>query len=149
MKINSSVFSKKFQILRGEATEFRTFTNPFTTRSGDIGKGFRSSFKLLCRTFLSKLESRRCKPVCYNGKCYNFCSQIRESCTYQIQVTSSWTDKFSRKNKLIYPNAIIDLFLVDVVIVVLYHKTNVNFRETLRETVRERANDKVINEVLY
>ena len=82
MKINSSVFSKKFQILRGEATEFRTFTNPFTTRSGDIGKGFRSSFKLLCRTFLSKLESRRCKPVCYNGKCYNFCSQIRERSTY-------------------------------------------------------------------
>lgn len=145
MKINSSVFSKKFQILRGEAIESGTFTNPFTTWGGDIGKGFRSGFKLLCITFLSKLESRRCKPVCYNGKCYNFCSQFSDRCTYQIQVTCSWTYKFSRKKKLIYPNAIIDLFLVDVVIVVQYEKTNVNFRETLRETVRERANDKVIN----
>lgn len=79
---NSSVFSKKFQSLKREAIKSRTFNNPLSTRGGDIVKGFRSGFKLLCRTFLSKLESRRCKPVCYNGKCYNFCSQIKESCTY-------------------------------------------------------------------
>ena len=79
---NSLVFSKKFQSLKREAIKSRTFNNPLSTRGGDIVKGFRSGFKLLCRTFLSKLESRRCKPVCYNGKCYNFCSQIKESCTY-------------------------------------------------------------------
>ena len=89
MKINSSIFSKTIQILRGEAIESGTFTNPFTTWGGDIGKGFRSGFKLLCITFLSKLESRRCKPVCYNGKYCNLCSQF--------SVTSSWTYKFSRK----------------------------------------------------
>ena len=79
---NSSDFSKKFKSLKGEAIKSRTFNNPSSTGGGDIVKSFRSGFKSLCKTFFSRLESRRCKPACYNGKCYNFCSQVKESCTY-------------------------------------------------------------------
>ena len=146
---NSSVFSKKFKSLKGEAIKSRTFNNPLSTGGGDIVKSFRSGFKSLCKTFLSRLESRRCKPACYNGKCYNFCSQVKESCTYQIHVTSSQNYKFFRKKKLIIRNTIIDFFPVDIHIVVQYQRINVNFRETQREKVKERTNVKVVNEVHY
>ena len=79
---NSSDFSKKFKSLKGEAIKSRTFNNPSSTGGCDIVKSFRSGFKSLCKAFFSRLESRRCKPACYNGKCYNFCSQVKESCTY-------------------------------------------------------------------
>ena len=79
---NSSVFSKKIKSLKGKAIKSRTFNNPLSTGGAYIEKSIRSGFKSLCKTFLSRLKSRRCKPACYNGKCYNFCFQIKESCTY-------------------------------------------------------------------
>ena len=82
MKNNGTIFSKKLENLGGKTIESRTFNNRPSTGNRDIITSFRSGSKLLCRTRLSRLESKRCKPLCYNGKCYNFCSLIRERCTY-------------------------------------------------------------------
>ena len=79
MDNDGSFFSRKLRSIENERLQSLIFKRLPKTGVGDH---YRTGFTKLCRTLLSKLESKRCKLICHNGKCKHFCFKIREICTY-------------------------------------------------------------------
>ena len=78
-----STFSKKLRSLKDKRLQSWIVNNLLD--AGDFNRlsAFNklSGFKILCRTLLLKLTTKICKQFCYDGLCYNYCSQIRKICT--------------------------------------------------------------------